>query len=325
VSSGFNNSILRAFVSTSEVNGRGRPLPRKLDCGATGVLARSTDGHLLKYALVALMLVSGAFAQNMNTGGIMSPPASAKPVGMENVGIQQRLEQQIPLDLAFRDETGKTVQLGDYIGKKPVILNFVYYSCPMLCPELLIGLESSLKVLKFDVGKEFDVVTVSFDPSDTPQRAAAKKADILKRYKRPGAENGWHFLTGQAQSITALAEAAGFKYHFDKKTGQFAHATAIMVLTSEGKLSQYYYGVEFSPKDLRLSLIQASDNKIGTMTDAVLLYCFHYDPATGKYSVLIGHVIQVAGGLTILLIGGMLLLLSKRGPDHQLRRQSSSH
>jgi len=318
VSGGFNKPILR--ISTAEVNGRGRLLAQKLDCGATCALARSTGGHLLKYAFVALMLVSGAFAQNMNTGGLMAPPASAKPIGMENVGIQQRLEQQIPLDLTFRDETGKMVQLGDYIGKKPVILNFVYYRCPMLCPELLIGLESSLKVLKFDVGKEFDVVTVSFDPNDTPQMAAAKKADIIKRYGRPGGENGWHFLTGQAQSITALAQAAGFKYQFDKKTGQFAHATAIMVLTSEGKISQYYYGVEFSPKDLRLSLIQASNNKIGTLTDAVLLYCFHYDPATGKYSVLIGHVIQVAGGLTIVLIGGMLLLLSKRGPDHQLRR-----
>jgi protein SCO1/2 len=274
---------------------------------------------------VLLVLAASALAQNMSTGGIMGPPASAKPVGMDDVGIHQRLEQQIPLDLTFRDESGKTVQLGNYIGKKPVILNFVYYRCPMLCPELLIGLESSLKVLKFNVGKEFDVVTVSFDPNDTPQVAASKKADIIKRYGRPGAENGWHFLTGQAQSITALAEAAGFQYRFDKKTGQFAHATAIMVLTSEGKLSQYYYGVDFSPKDLRLSLIQASDNKIGTLTDAVLLYCFHYDPATGKYSLLIGRVIQVAGGLTILLLGGMLLLLSKRGPDHQLRRQSSSH
>jgi protein SCO1 len=281
-----------------------------------GVLAR---------AIAVCVLAATAFAQNMSTGGIMAPPASVKPAGLENVGINQRLEQQIPLDLTFRDETGKTVQLGDYIGKKPVILSFVYYRCPMLCPELLIGLESSLKVLKFDVGKEFDVVTVSFDPIDTPQLAAAKKADILKRYHRPGAENGWHFLTGKPQSITALAEAAGFHYQFDKKTGQFAHATAIMVLTSGGKISQYYYGVDFPPKDLRLSLIQASDNKIGTLADAVLLYCFHYDPATGKYSVIIGRVIQVGGGLTIVLLGGMLLLLFKRGPDHQLRRQGSSH
>jgi len=318
VSGGFNNSA---------VNGRGRPLLHKRNRGAIapGQPRAAVPTKSVRWVVAVLALAATAFAQNMSTGGIMAPPASVKPAGLENVGINQRLEQQIPLDLTFRDETGKTVQLGDYIGKKPVILNFVYYSCPMLCPELLIGLESSLKVLKFDVGKEFDVVTVSFDPNDTPQLAAAKKADILKRYHRPGAENGWHFLTGQAQSITALAQAAGFQYHFDKKTGQFAHATAIMVLTTEGKLSQYYYGVDFPPKDLRLSLIQASDNKIGTLADAVLLYCFHYDPATGKYSVIIGRVIQVGGGLTIVLLGGMLLLLFKRGPDHQLRRQGSSH
>ncbi len=324
MSRGFNNSIC---VSSAKLNGRGRPFPHKLESGSTGVGQPRTavPTSAVRWALAVLVLAATAFAQNMSTGGIMAPPASVKPAGLENVGINQRLEQQIPLDLLFRDETGKTVRLGDYIGKKPVILNFVYYRCPMLCPELLIGLESALKVLKFDVGKEFDVVTVSFDPNDTPQLATAKKADILKRYGRPGAENGWHFLTGQAESITALAQAAGFQYHFDQKTGQFAHATAIMVLTSEGKLSQYYYGVEFPPKDLRLSLIQASDNKIGTVADAVLLYCFHYDPATGKYSVMIGRVIQVGGGLTIVLLGAMLLLLSKRGPDHQLRRQGSSH
>ena len=319
MSSGFQNSVNgRALVQKQDHGAIAPGQPR----AAVPALASVWAGRV---ALAVLVLAAGAFAQNMNTGGIMAPPASVKPAGLENVGIQQRLEQQIPLDLSFRDETGKAVQLGDYIGKKPVILNFVYYSCPMLCPELLIGLESSLKVLKFNVGKEFDVVTVSFDPNDTPQLAAAKKADILKRYNRQGSESGWHFLTGQAQSITALADAAGFHYQFNKKTGQFAHATAIMVLTSEGKISQYYYGVDFSPKDLRLSLIQASDNKIGTVADAVLLYCFHYDPATGKYSVLIGRVIQLGGGLTILLLGGMLLLLSKRGPDHQLRRQRSSH
>ena len=319
MSRGFNNSI---FVPRPKLNGRGRPFRQKMWCEATGIRA---SNHFLLWAFVVLTLASGAFAQNFSTGGIMAPPASVKPAGLENVGITQRLQQQIPLDLEFHDESGKTVRLGDYIGKKPVILNFVYYRCPMLCPELLIGLESSLKVLKFNVGKEFDVVTVSFDPNDTPQLASAKKADIMKRYGRAGAENGWHFLTGQAQSITTLADAAGFRYRFDKNTGQFAHATAIMVLTSEGKVSQYYYGVDFPPKDLRLSLIQASDNKIGTVSDAVLLYCFHYDPATGKYSVMIGRVIQVGGALTIVLLGGMLLLLSKRGPDQQLRRQSSSH
>jgi protein SCO1 len=316
VSSSLHNSIPQWFGSSANVNGWGRPFLQKRVCGGAGVLAR---------AIAVCVLASTAFAQNMSSGGIMAPPASVKPAGLQNVGIQQRLEQQIPLDLSFRDETGKAVRLGDYIGQKPVILNFVYYRCPMLCPELLIGLESALKVLKFNVGKEFDVVTVSFDPNDTPEVAAAKKADILKRYNRPGAADGWHFLTGPPQSITALAEAAGFQYHFDKTTGQFAHATAIIVLTSAGKVSQYYYGVDFPPKDLRLSLIQASDNKIGTLADAVLLYCFHYDPATGKYSVIIGRVIQVGGGLTILLLGGMLLLLFRRGPDHELRRQGSSH
>jgi protein SCO1 len=272
-----------------------------------------------------LALCAASSAQNMNSGGIMAPPATVKPPGLKNVGIAQNLNEQIPLYLTFHDETGKTVRLADYMGKKPVILSFVYFRCPMLCSELLIGLESTLKVLKFDVGKEFDVVTVSFDPTDTPALAAAKKAEILKRYNRPGAENGWRFLTGSQESITALTNAAGFQYQLDEKTGQFAHATAIMVLTPTGKLAQYYYGVEFPPKDLRLSLIQASDNKIGTLADAVLLYCFHYDPATGKYSLIIGRVIQLAAGLTILLLGGMLLLLFRRGPDHELRRQGSSH
>jgi protein SCO1/2 len=295
---------------------RGRPYLHMPFRGGAGVLAR---------AVVILALAYTACAQNMNSGGILAPPASVKPPGLKDVGIHQNLNEQLPLDLAFRDETGKVVRLGDYMGKKPVILSFVYFRCPMLCSELLIGLESTLKVLKFDVGKEFDVVTVSFDPTDTPALAAAKKAEILKRYKRPGAENGWHFLTGSQESITALTTAAGFQYQVDEKTGQFAHATAIMVLTPTGKLAQYYYGVEFPPKDLRLSLIQASDNKIGTLADAVLLYCFHYDPATGKYSLIISRVIQVAGGLTILLVGGMLLLLFRRGPDHDLRRQGSSH
>ena len=276
-------------------------------------------------AVIITGLCAVASAQNMNSGGIMAPPANVKPPGLKDVGIRQNLNEQIPLDVTFHDETGKTVRLGEYMGKKPVILNFVYLRCPMLCSELLIGLESSLKVLKFDVGKEFDVVTVSFDPTDTPALARAKKADILKRYNRAGAENGWHFLTGSQESIAAVTNAAGFQYQFDKKTGQFAHATAIMVLTPSGKLAQYYYGVDFPPKDLRLSLIQASDNKIGTVADAVLLYCFHYDPATGKYSLIIGRVIQIAGGLTILLLGGMLLLLFRRGPDHDLRRQGSSH
>jgi protein SCO1 len=206
-----------------------------------------------------------------------------------------------------------------------MILNLVYYRCPMLCSEVLAGLESSLRVLKFDVGKEFDVLTVSFDPTDTPETATAKKAQYIKRYKRAGATEGWHFLTGPQESITALTRTVGFQYQYDAKTGQFAHSTAIMILTPEGKIAQYYYGVEFPPKDLRLGLIQASQNKIGTLADQVLLYCYHYDPATGKYGAIISRVIQLAGGLTILCIGTVLLVLFRRGAEHEHRGETGSH
>src|SRR5207245_537484 len=258
--------------------------------------------RLSKYVLaISAMLFTTSFASAQSmTGGILGPSASVKPPGLKNVGIEQRLNEQIPLDLTFRDEAGMAVRLGDYLGKKPVILSLVYYRCPMLCSELLVGLESTLKVLKFDVGKEFDVLTISFDPKDTPELATAKKATILKRYNRPGASDGWHFLTGPQESIDAITKAVGFQYSYDQKTGQFAHSTAIMLLTPEGKVAQYYYGVEFPPKDVRLGLIQASQNKIGTLADQVLLYCYHYDPATGKYGAIISRIIQLAGGLTIL-------------------------
>lgn len=276
-----------------------------------------------------LGLASTAFSQTVNPDGVVATPANVKPQGLENVGVEQRLNQQLPLDLSFRDETGKSVKLGDYFGTKPVVLSFVYYRCPMLCPELLIGLESALKVLSFNVGEQFQIVTVSFDPRDTPELAAAKKAEILSRYKRPGAAEGWHFLTGPQESIAALTKAAGFGYHYDEKNGQFVHATAIMVATPTGKLAQYYYGVEFPPRDLRLALIQASKENIGNLADAVILYCFHYDPVTGKYNALIGRVLQLAGGFTVLSLGTMLLLLFRRGPDyrndHETSRQGSSH
>ncbi|HEY7352674.1 MAG TPA: SCO family protein [Terriglobales bacterium] len=275
--------------------------------------------------LVTVLAVAGtAFAQSMGTAPV-AIPSDVKPQGLENVGIEQRLNQQLPLDLEFRDESGKTVKLGDYFGSKPVVLSFVYYRCPMLCPELLVGLESALKVLKFNVGEQFQIVTVSFDPRDTPQLAAAKKAEILSRYKRPGAAEGWHFLTGSQESITALTKAAGFGFQYDKKHDQFAHATAIMVATPAGKLAQYYYGVDFPPRDLRLALIQASSEKIGNLADAVILYCFHYDPVTGKYDAIIGRILQLAGVVTILTLGIVLLVLFRRGSDHENRRQGSSH
>jgi len=258
----------------------------------------------------------------------MSPPANLRPPGLKNVGIEQHLDEQIPPDLTFRDETGKTVRLADYFGKKPVILNLVYYQCPMLCSEVLSGLESALRVLKFNVGREFDVLTVSFDPRDTPEIAKEKQAQYLKRYGRPNAAQGWHFLTGSQQSIDALTKAAGFQYQYDAQSGQFAHATAIMLLTPEGKIAQYYYGVEFAPKDLRLGIIQASQNKIGTVVDEVLLYCYHYNPDTGKYGAIISRILQLAAGATILILGTFLILMFRFGPGRnhpagQLRTGSS--
>ena len=260
--------------------------------------------------LVAGLMALPCFGQGM-TKGIMSPPANVRPPGLQNVGIEQHLDEQIPADLSFRDETGKPVHLGDYFGKKPMILNLVYYNCPMLCGEVLSGLEGALRVLKFDVGKEFDVLTVSFDPRETPDMATRKKAEFLKRYGRAGAAEGWHFLTGPQESIDALTKAAGFQYQYDPKTGQFAHATAIMILTPEGKIAQYYYGVDYAPKDLRLGLIQASENKIGTLADQVLLYCYHYDPTTGKYGAIISRVLQLSALATILGLGGLMTVLMR--------------
>jgi protein SCO1/2 len=271
--------------------------------------------------LAACVLNLPAQGQGM-TQGILSPPANVRPPGLKNVGIEQHLNEQIPPGLTFRDETGKAVQLGDYFGKKPMILNLVYYQCPMLCGEVLSGLESALRVLKFDVGKEFDVLTVSFDPKETPEIAAEKKAEYLKRYQRPGAAEGWHFLTGPPTSIDALTKAAGFQYQYDPKSGQFAHATAIMVLTPDGKIAQYYYGVEFAPKDLRLGLIQASENKIGTVVDQVLLYCYHYNPDTGKYGAIISRVLQLAAGATVLILGTFLVVMFRMNPTTVAKHRS---
>lgn len=257
--------------------------------------------------IVLLLLSTVALAQ-INSG-IMAAPANTRPPRLQNVGIEQHLNAQVPPNLTFHDETGKIVKLGDYFGRKPLILNLVYYNCTMLCGEELAGLASAMRLVKFDLGNEFDVITVSFDPRETPEMAAAKKIDYVKRYGRPNAAAGWHFLTGPPDSINALAKAVGFQYQYDEKTNQYAHATAIMILTPEGRISRYFYGVDFPPKDLRMGLVEASQNKIGNAVDAVLLYCYHYDPESGKYGAMVGNILRLAGGATILLIGGLLLIL----------------
>jgi len=231
---------------------------------------------------------------------------------LKQVGIDQHLDQQIPPDLSFRDESGKTVRLGDYFGKKPAILNLVYYQCPMLCGEVLSGMTSALGMVNFNIGKEFDVITVSIDPREGPDLAIAKKNTFIQRYRRPGAENGWHFLTGDQKNITALASAAGFGYEYDEASGQFAHATAIMVLTPDGKISRYLYGVDYPPKDLRLALVEASQRKIGGVVDQILLYYYHYNPTTGKYGAIITNVLRIAGGITVFIVGAFVFVMFRR-------------
>jgi protein SCO1/2 len=279
-----------------------------------------------RFFTILLMLLATACTQGMSQAmsrGILSPPANVRPPYLQNVGIEQRLDAQVPPDLSFIDDAGRSVKLADYFGKKPLILNLVYYNCTMLCGEVLAGLTGAMKLVKFDVGNQFDVVTVSFDPRETPAQAAAKKADYVKRYGRPGAAAGWHFLTGSADSINALTKAVGFQYQYDAARNQYAHATAIMVLTPQGRISRYFYGVDFPPKDLRMGLVEASQGKIGNPIDQVLLYCYHYDPATGKYGAVVSNMLKVGGGITILLLGGLLLILFRL--ERMARRRSWDH
>jgi len=269
--------------------------------------------------LAAALFVSAAWGQTMSKG-IMSPPASVRPPYLQNVGIEQHLDAQVPPDLPFTDDAGRAVRLGDYFGKKPLILNLVYYKCTMLCGEALAGLTGAMKMIKFDVGDQFEVVTVSFNPKEMTQDAAAKKADYLKRYGRPGAAAGWHFLTGSADSINALTKAVGFQYQYDEARNQYAHATAIMVLTPQGHISRYFYGVDFPPKDLRMGLVEASQEKIGNAVDQVLLYCYHYDPATGKYGAVVTNMLKLGGGVTVVFIAVLLFILVRLDRSAPRRR-----
>ncbi|MGE5245945.1 MAG: SCO family protein [Betaproteobacteria bacterium] len=238
--------------------------------------------------------------------------ASAVPSTLREVGFDQNLDQQVPLDIAFRDESGRTVRLGDYIGTKPVVLALVYFDCPMLCTQVLNGLVSSLETLKMNVGREFNVVTVSFDPREKPALAAAKKATYLERYGRPGAESGWHFLTGDQPSIDRLTKAVGFRYVWDAQLKQFAHPTGIMVLTPQGRIARYLFGIEYWPRDLNFALIDATQGRIGSPVEQVLLYCYHYDPSTGRYGLAIVRTLRIAGAATVLLLGGFILIMIRK-------------
>ncbi|MGI8555552.1 MAG: SCO family protein [Pyrinomonadaceae bacterium] len=242
-------------------------------------------------------------------------PAQSAPNGLpkalQTVGITQNLGTQLPLDAEFKDENGNTVKLGDYFNHgKPVILALVYYECPMLCNEVLNGLTSSLKGISFDAGKDFEVVAISFDAreNDKPDLAKNKKTSYLTRYGRAGTENGWHFLTGTQNSIDAVTKAAGYNYVYDENTNQFAHAGGIMIATPEGKMSRYFYGIDYEPRQLKFGIIDSAQEKVGSPVDQLLLYCYHYDPATGKYGFAILRVIRVAAVALILGIIGMMLV-----------------
>jgi len=224
------------------------------------------------------------------------------------ITIEQKLNEQVPLDLTFHDESGRTVQLREYFGKKPVLLTLVYYECPSLCGLVLQGLLKSLRVLKYTPGDQFDIVTVSINPKETPALAAAKKQNFLKEYGRLDAANGWHFLTGEEPQIRRLADAVGFRYVYDPKSGQYAHAAGVMLLTPDGKVSRYFYGIEYSPRDLRMGIIDASQGKVGSPVEKIILFCYQYDPTTGKYSLAILRVVQLSSAFTVLLVGGFMVL-----------------
>jgi protein SCO1 len=244
------------------------------------------------------------------------------PGPLKSVGIDQKLNEQVPLDAVFKDEQGREVRLGDFFKGKPVVLSLVYYSCPMLCNQVLNGMLSSFRQVTFNAGEQFEVVTVSFDPRETPELAAAKKQTYVKAYNRPTGNAGWHFLTGDEANIKRLTDAVGFRYTWDEQTKQFAHASGIMVTTPEGRLARYFYGIEYSPKDLRLGLVEASQNQIGSPVDSLMLYCYHYDPATGKYGAAVMNIVKAAGVITIVLIAGLLVLLIKVGARRQLAASS---
>ncbi len=237
------------------------------------------------------------------------------PDALKKTGIEQKLNAQIPLDAVFKDENRKDVRLGDYFGKqRPVILALVYYECPMLCNEVLNGLTGSLKGIGFDAGSEFDVLAISFDAREHEKTDLAKnkKAAYLERYNREGTENGWHFLTGKQEEIDKVTEAVGFNYTFDEKSNQFAHAGGIMILTPEGKMSRYFYGIDYAPGDVKFGIMESSENKIGNPAEQLYLYCYHYDPSTGKYGFAILNVLRLAGIAMLLGIGTMMFVFWRR-------------
>jgi protein SCO1/2 len=280
---------------------------------------------LVSLGLAALLAVpAGVSAQSPLPQQTPGDPSSAKPGLLSKIGIDQRLHQKVPLELEFVDETGRTVKLGDYMGKRPVLLALVYYECPMLCTQVLNGVTGALKVLNFSVGKEFDVVAVSINPREGPGLAAAKKQAYLERYGRPETADGWHFLTGREENIRALATAVGFRYEYDEEIKQYAHGAGIELLTPKGVIARYFYGIEYSPRDIRLGIIEASEERIGSPIDCVMLLCYHYDPTTGKYGATALTMVRI-GAVATMLAFAVFLFVSLRRERAESLRTAAAH
>jgi protein SCO1/2 len=269
-------------------------------------LQRSKDkrrGVICTFALAACALLS---VLDLHAS---AQPAGVRPPVLKDVGIDQLLNNQVPLDLEFRDENGRAVKLAEYFKDKPVVLSLVYYDCPQLCTQVLTGLLGTLKTLPMTPGKEFVNLTVSFDPRETPELAAAKKQEYLNRYRKPEAAGGWHFLTGDEAAIQALTKAVGFRYIWDPVTKQYAHASGIMVLTPGGKVSRYFYGIEYAPRDFRFGVIDASEGKVGSLADQIILYCYMYDPERGTYGLVISRLLKIFAALTIVTLAALFFFL----------------
>lgn len=265
----------------------------------------------------ALSIAAPAFSQMTGApaAGYKRAPgmtSSALPAALREIGFDQHIDRPVPLDVTFRDESGRTVQLGEYFGSRPVVLVFAYYDCPMLCTQVINGLSSALNVLSLEPHEDFEIVTVSFNPNDTPATASAKKAVYLERYKRGGAAAGWHFLSGDQPSIDRLTRAAGFRYVWDDKTKQFAHPSGVIVVTPQGRLARYLFGIEYGPRDLRFALVEASAGRVGSAVDALLLYCYHYDPMTGRYGLVVMRALRLAGVVTVLALASFIVIMIRR-------------
>jgi protein SCO1/2 len=273
-----------------------------------------TIGKIGKIGMIGRACAVALAATAVLAGGAI---AEEVPPALRDVGIDQRLNHTVPLDLSFRDETGDVAPLSRYIAERPVVLALVYYECPMLCTLVLNGLVSSLKAMSLNAGEDFDVVAVSIDPTETPEMAAAKKETYLHAYRRPGAAEGFHFLTGDDASIRRLADAVGFRYRYDEASGEYAHSAGIAVLTPSGRIARYFYGVEYSPRDLRLGLVEAADERIGSAIDQLMLFCFRYDVASGKYSAAVLNLVRLGGVLTVAAFGAFVI--ASRSRETRLR------